>query len=101
MAHTLLQLIKQAVQMAAPGMALLGEAIVSPEEIIKYFGTGDRKAMECDFAYNATQMALQWDALATGDTRVMLAAQHIIIIAHSNIIMTTGICDPGCTKRLL
>ncbi len=79
MAHTLLQLIKQAVQMAAPGMALLGEAIVSPEEIIKYFGTGDRKAMECDFAYNATQMALQWDALATGDTRVMLAAQHILL----------------------
>ncbi|MBY0480116.1 MAG: hypothetical protein K2Q21_02075 [Chitinophagaceae bacterium] len=78
-AHTLLRLIKQCVQVAAPGMALLGEAIVAPKEIMKYFGTDRFTAKECDFAYNATQMALQWDALATGDTRVMLAAQHEIL----------------------
>ncbi len=78
-AHTLLRLIKQCVQVAAPGMALLGEAIVAPNEIMKYFGTGLYTAKECDFAYNATQMALQWDALATGDTRIMLAAQHEIL----------------------
>lgn len=73
--HLLLQLIKQCVQVAAPGIALLGEAIVAPNEIMQYFGTGNYTAKECDFAYHATQMALQWDALATGDTRVMLAAQ--------------------------
>lgn len=78
-AHTLLRLIKQAVQVASPGMALLGEAIVAPREIMKYFGTGLYIAKECDFAYNATHMALQWDALATGDTKVMLAAQHEIL----------------------
>jgi len=78
-AHTLLRLIKQCVQVASPGMALLGEAIVAPNEIIKYFGTDNYTAKECDVAYNATQMALQWDALATGDTRVMLAAQHPIM----------------------
>ncbi|MBI3137667.1 MAG: alpha-amylase [Sphingobacteriales bacterium] len=78
-AHTLLRLIKQCVEVAAPGMALLGEAIVAPKEIMKYFGTGLYTAKECDFAYNATHMALQWDALATGDTRVMLAAQHEIM----------------------
>jgi amylosucrase len=78
-AHTLLQLIKQCVQVATPGMALLGEAIVAPREIIKYFGTGRYTAEECDFAYNATQMALQWDALATGDIRVMMAAQREIL----------------------
>jgi len=78
-AHTLLRLIKQCVQAATPGMALLGEAIVAPKEIMKYFGTGMYTARECDFAYNATQMALQWDALATGDTQVMLAAQHELL----------------------
>lgn len=65
--------------MATPGMALLGEAIVAPKEIMKYFGTGAYTAKECDFAYNATHMALQWDMLASGDTRVMLAAQHEIL----------------------
>jgi amylosucrase len=74
-AHSILRLIKQCVQAATPGMALLGEAIVAPAAILKYFGTGAFTAKECDLAYNATQMALQWDALATGDTRIMLAAQ--------------------------
>jgi amylosucrase len=60
-------------------MAILGEAIVAPKEIIKYFGTDEFLAKECDVAYNATQMALQWDALATGDTRVMLAAQNDLL----------------------
>ncbi|MDX2045640.1 MAG: alpha-amylase family glycosyl hydrolase [Chitinophagaceae bacterium] len=78
-AHTILRLIKQCVQVAAPGMALLGEAIVAPSEIMKYFGTGYYASQECDFAYNATHMALQWDALATGDTRIMLAAQHELL----------------------
>ena len=78
-AHDILRLIKQCVQVATPGMALLGEAIVAPKEIMKYFGTGLYTAKECDFAYNATHMALQWDALATGDVQVMMAAQHEIL----------------------
>ncbi len=78
-AHTILQLIKLCVEISAPGMAILGEAIVAPAEIMKYFGTGQYTARECDFAYNATQMALQWDALATGDVRVMMAAQHELL----------------------
>jgi amylosucrase len=78
-AHTLLRLIKQCVLVSAPGMALLGEAIVAPKDIMKYFGTGAFTAKECDVAYNATHMALQWDMLASGDTKVMLAAQHEIL----------------------
>ncbi len=78
-AHTILCLIKQCVLVATPGMALLGEAIVAPAAIIKYFGTGEYTAKECDVAYNATQMALQWDALATGNIKIMLAAQHEIL----------------------
>ncbi len=74
-AHTLLRLIKQCVQVSTPGMALLGEAIVSPGEIMKYFGEGMYLAKECDFAYNATQMAVQWDAIASGNTSVMIKAQ--------------------------
>jgi amylosucrase len=78
-AHVLLKLIRQCVEIATPGVAILGEAIVAPAAIMKYFGTGSFLAKECDLAYNATQMALQWDALATGDIRVMLAAQHEIL----------------------
>jgi amylosucrase len=78
-AHVILQLIKECVKIATPGMALLAEAIVAPQEIMKYFGTGNYKTKESDFAYNATQMALQWDALATGDVTVMLKAQYLLL----------------------
>lgn len=77
-AHTILQLIKACVQVSTPGMALLGEAIVAPKEIMKYFGTEAFYGKECDIAYGATNMALQWDALATGDVKVMRNAQHQI-----------------------
>ena len=77
-AHMILQLIKAALEIAAPGMAILGEAIVAPREIMGYFGSGYMVNKECDIAYNASQMALQWDALATSDTRNMLCNQDII-----------------------
>lgn len=78
-AHTLLQLIKKCVSLATPGMAILGEAIVAPKEIMRYFGTGEYSGKECDVAYNATHMALQWDALATGDSTVMIKSQHDLL----------------------
>ncbi len=78
-AHSILQLLRLCVEVATPGMALLGEAIVAPRQIMQYFGTGTHRGRECDFAYNATQMALQWDMLATGKTGVMMAAQHVLL----------------------
>jgi amylosucrase len=78
-AHSILQLLRHCVQVASPGMALLGEAIVAPKQIMQYFGSNEYRGKECDFAYNATQMALQWDMLATGNTKVMLAAQEVLL----------------------
>ncbi len=74
-AHVLLQLVRLCVQVAAPGMALLAEAIVQPAEIMKYFGRDRYLGLECEVAYNATLMALQWDALATKDVRIMQYSQ--------------------------
>jgi amylosucrase len=42
------------------------------------FGTGLFTARDVIW-HTAPPMALQWDALATGDTRVMLAAQHELL----------------------
>jgi len=78
-AHSFLQMIRLCVESVTPGMALLCEEIGAPKEMIKYFGTGPFSARECDFAYNVTQMATQWDALATGNVRLMLASQHELL----------------------
>lgn len=70
-AHLVHQLFKLCSQVVAPGVAFLAEAIVSPEEIVKYFGTSEVWSNEHDMAYNATLMALLWNSIATRSTRVM------------------------------
>ena len=64
-AHLLLQLMKDCCQVTAPGVLFIAEAIVAPVEVAKYFGEDAINAKECEIAYNATLMALLWDAVAT------------------------------------
>lgn len=75
-AHTLISLFRMCLQVVAPGVVFLAEAIVAPNEIIKYFGTGTLKANECEIAYNATLMALLWDAIATKKTVLLYKNIH-------------------------
>ncbi len=70
-AHLILQLMKDCCQVTAPGVLFIAEAIVTPTEIIKYFGEDAVIAKECEIAYNATFMALLWDSVATKNTRLL------------------------------
>jgi len=70
-AHLLLQLLKDCCQVTAPGVLFIAEAIVAPVEIIKYFGEDAVIAKECEIAYNATLMALLWDAVATRNAKLL------------------------------
>lgn len=70
-AHLILQMMKDCCQVTAPGVLFIAEAIVAPVEIIKYFGEDAIIAKECEIAYNATFMALLWDAVATRNTRLL------------------------------
>jgi amylosucrase len=70
-AHLILQLMKDCCQITAPGVLFIAEAIVAPFEITKYFGEDAIIAKECEIAYNATFMALLWDAVATRNTRLL------------------------------
>lgn len=70
-AHLILQLLKDCCQVTAPGVLFIAEAIVAPVEIIKYFGEDAVIAKECEIAYNATLMALMWDAVATRNTKLL------------------------------
>jgi len=70
-AHQLLQLMKDCCQVVAPGVLFIAEAIVAPSEVSKYFGEDAINAKECEIAYNATFMALLWDAVATKNARLL------------------------------
>jgi len=70
-AHLILQLMKDCCQVTVPGILFIAEAIVAPVEVIKYFGEDAIIAKECEIAYNATYMALLWDAVATKNSRLL------------------------------
>lgn len=70
-AHLILQLLKDCIQVTMPGVLFIAEAIVAPVEITKYFGEDAINAKECEVAYNATLMALLWDAVATKNAKLL------------------------------
>jgi amylosucrase len=70
-AHLILQLFKDCCQVTSPGVLFIAEAIVAPTEIVKYFGEDAINAKECEIAYNATLMALLWEAVATKNTTLL------------------------------
>ncbi len=69
--HLLLQLWKSAARIVAPSTVYIAEAIMQPQEIVKYFGEGHMVGRECDLAYNANFMVLLWDSLATQNTKLL------------------------------
>ncbi len=70
-AHQLIALFRMCLQVIAPGVILLAEAIVAPRNIIKYFGEGPLEGNECEVAYNASLMALLWNSIATKKTSLL------------------------------
>ena len=69
--HQLLQALRAVGRIAAPAVAFKAEAIVSPEQLVTYLGTGRHEGKECDLAYNNVLMALLWSALASGRVTLM------------------------------
>lgn len=68
-AHRLMEIFAAVKDIVCPSVLILGEAIVEPEEIFKYFGNAERP--ETQVLYNANLMVNVWNSLATQDTRLM------------------------------
>ena len=68
-AHTLVRMIRMAVEIVCPGVLLLGEAALRPEEAAAYFGTKEKP--ECHLLYNGSLMPVVWHTVATRDTRLL------------------------------
>lgn len=70
-AHHLLRAYRALMDIVAPAVMFKAEAIVSPDQIIRYLGTGGYEGKECDVAYNATLMNHLWHALACENTHLL------------------------------
>lgn len=69
-AHLLIQAFNRLARLATPGLVFKSEAIVHPDEVVKYIGED-----ECQISYNPTLMALLWESLAT--QKVSLLSQTL------------------------
>ncbi len=65
-AHTLIQAFNAAARIAAPGLLFKSEAIVHPDEVVRYISPE-----ECQLSYNPTLMALTWESLATREVKLL------------------------------
>ncbi|MGB0371315.1 MAG: alpha-amylase family glycosyl hydrolase [Opitutales bacterium] len=65
-AHLLIQAFNTLCRIVAPGLAFKSEAIVHPDEVVKYISPD-----ECQISYNPTLMALMWEAIATRQTKLL------------------------------
>ena len=68
-AHQLIKGFNAVARIAAPAMLFKSEAIVHPDEVVKYIDPG-----ECQLSYNPLLMALLWNSLATRKVRLLSQA---------------------------
>ncbi len=68
-AHTILQGFNAIMCVVAPSILFKSEAIVHPDEVIKYISP-----LECQLSYNPLLMALLWNSLATREVNLLSQA---------------------------
>ena len=79
-AHKLIKAFNAVARIAAPALLFKSEAIVHPDEVVKYI-----EPQECQLSYNPLLMALLWNSLATRKVRLL-----------SQALATRFRIDPSC-----
>jgi amylosucrase len=79
-AHMIIQAYNALARIACPALLFKSEAIVHPDEVVKYISLG-----EAQLSYNPLLMALCWEALATREVRLL-----------SRALATRWRIAPGC-----
>ena len=76
-AHTIIRAFNALVRIAAPALIFKSEAIVHPDDVVRYFGVGRWAGRECEISYNPLLMVELWEALATRHTHLLTySMQH-------------------------
>ena len=70
-AHEIIRAFNSLARIAAPALLFKSEAIVRPDEVNKYI-----HPQECQLSYNPLLMALVWEALATGEVKLISSAMR-------------------------
>ncbi len=72
--HALTRILRAVARIATPALVFKAEAIVAPEDVVKYLGVGEYAGNVSDLAYHNSLMVQIWSALATRDVRLLSRA---------------------------
>ncbi len=72
--HALTSALRAVARIAAPALAFKAEAIVGPDQLVEYLGTGRHAGRVSDLAYHNSLMVHVWSSLAAGDARLLTTA---------------------------
>lgn len=68
--HDLLQALRACARISTPAVVFKAEAIVGPDELVRYLGVGAHEGRVSDLAYHNSLMVQFWSALASRDARL-------------------------------
>jgi amylosucrase len=68
--HALTQALRTVARLACPAVLFKAEAIVGPQDLLAYLGTGRHHGKLSDLAYHNSLMVQIWSMLATKDARL-------------------------------
>lgn len=74
--HTIVRMMRMICEIVCPGVVLLGEVVMEPDQVAPYFGTVEKP--ECHLLYNVTTMATAWHTLAAQDARLLKRQMEIL-----------------------
>lgn len=72
--HALTSALRAVARIAAPALIFKAEAIVGPDELAAYLGTGRHAGKVSDLAYHNSLMVHVWSSLAACDARLITTA---------------------------
>jgi amylosucrase len=88
---SILQALRSVSAIATPSVIHKAEAIVSPDDLIKYFGQKEHYGKVSHLAYHNVFMVQYWSSLASRDTRLMTHVMKEFPAAPSNTAWNTYI----------
>ncbi|GAB2474153.1 alpha-amylase family protein [Jatrophihabitans fulvus] len=91
--HAITQALKAVLRIACPSVLLKAEAIVAPDDLVHYLGTGRHHGKVSDLAYHNVLMVQIWSMLATRDVRLTTHTLRSLPPAPST---TAWICYLRC-----
>jgi amylosucrase len=74
--YLLIQAFRALLRVVAPGVILKAEAIVPPDDLVRYIGVKATVGKQCELAYNNQLMVNLWSGLATRKATLQTQAAH-------------------------